>query len=87
MAISLGGGHYGVSGCPAHRLRELEMHHVDLGLGYGPLHWPEEYAAWDLPILLSTVFERLSAAGDRRKFMVWLAGRGALDAATTLSRW
>ena len=26
----LGGGHYGVSGCPAHRLREVEMHHVDL---------------------------------------------------------
>ncbi|MBP2414480.1 maleylpyruvate isomerase [Arthrobacter stackebrandtii] len=38
----LGGGDYGVSGCPAHRLREVEMHHVDLGLGYTPLDWPEE---------------------------------------------
>ena len=31
------------------RLAELELHHVDLGLGYGPSDWPAEYATADLP--------------------------------------
>ncbi|MHA7305194.1 maleylpyruvate isomerase family mycothiol-dependent enzyme [Arthrobacter sp. TMN-49] len=83
----LGGGRYGVAGCPAHRLREVEMHHVDLGLGYTPLDWPEEYVAWDLPVLLATVPERLESSGDRRSLMAWFAGRGPLDAATRLSPW
>lgn len=83
----LGGGHYGVSGCPAHRLREVEMHHVDLGLGYTPADWPDEYVEWDLPILLATVAERLGSSGDRRRVMAWLAGRGPLDPTATLSPW
>lgn len=82
-----GGAHYGVFGCPAHRLREIEMHHVDLGLGYTPRDWPEEYVAWDLPELLSMVPERLASSGDRRQFMAWLAGRGPLDAEATLRPW
>ncbi len=81
----LGGGLYGAAGCPAHRLREVEMHHVDLGLGYTPLDWPDEYVAWDLPVLLATVPERLGSSGDRRWFMAWLAGRGPLEASTTLT--
>lgn len=83
----LGGAHYGVSGCPAHRLREVEMHHVDLGLGYTPLDWPDDYVAWDLPELLSSVPQRLGSAGERRRFMAWLAGRGPLDAKSTLGPW
>jgi len=81
----LGGGSYGAAGCPAHRLREVEMHHVDLGLGYTPLDWPEEYVAWDLPVLLATVPDRLSTADTRREFMAWLAGRGPLPASPTLT--
>ncbi len=83
----LGGGSYGAAGCPAHRLREVEMHHVDLGLGYSPLDWPEEYVAWDLPVLLATVPDRLGIAGDRRQVMAWLAGRGPLPASATLKAW
>lgn len=83
----LGGGHYGVAGCPAHRLREVEMHHVDLGLGYLPVDWPDEYVAWDLPILLSSVPERIGSPAERRSFMAWLAGRGPLDAHTTVAPW
>ncbi|POH73178.1 hypothetical protein CVS27_11685 [Arthrobacter glacialis] len=83
----LGGGHYGVAGCPAHRLREVEMHHVDLGLGYTPLDWPDEYVAWDLPQLLATAPERLDSSNSRRLFMAWLAGRGPLDSGTTLNPW
>ena len=83
----LGGAHYGVSACPAHRLREVEMHHVDLGLEYKPLDWPDEYVAWDLPELLATVPERLGSANERRQFMAWLAGRGPLDLESTLTPW
>ncbi len=48
----LGGGHYGVGACPAHRLREVEMHHVDLAIGYSPSDWPGEYVAWEMAYLL-----------------------------------
>ncbi|WP_154605335.1 maleylpyruvate isomerase N-terminal domain-containing protein [Arthrobacter sp. AQ5-05] len=83
----LGGGHYGVAGCPAHRLREVEMHHVDLGRGYTPLDWPDEYVAWDLPQLLATIPGRLDSSNGRRLFMAWLAGRGPLDNGTILNPW
>lgn len=83
----LGGGDYGVAGCPAHRLREVEMHHVDLGLGYTSLDWPDEYVAWDLPVLLASVPERLGTPGKQRSLMAWLAGRAPLDAGTTLAPW
>lgn len=83
----LGGGQYDVAGCPAHRLREIEMHHVDLGLGYSPSDWPDEYVAWDLEVLLATAPERLGSSSERRSFMAWLAGRGPLDGATKLAPW
>lgn len=82
-----GGGDYGVAGCPAHRLREVEMHHVDLGLGYGPVDWSDEYVDWDLPVLLATVPERLVSADGRRALMAWLAGRGPLGLQTRLEPW
>ncbi|MDJ0314421.1 maleylpyruvate isomerase family mycothiol-dependent enzyme [Arthrobacter sp. H35-D1] len=82
-----GGGDYGAAGCPAHRLREVEMHHVDLGLGYTPLDWPEEYVAWDLPVLLATAPERIGSSSERQLFMAWLAGRGPIDAGATLAPW
>ncbi|MCC9146796.1 MULTISPECIES: maleylpyruvate isomerase family mycothiol-dependent enzyme [unclassified Arthrobacter] len=83
----MGNDDYPVAGCPAHRLREVEMHHVDLGLGYTPSDWPEEYVAWDLPLLLATVPERLGSLGQRREFMAWLAGRGPLAPDTKLADW
>jgi len=74
-------------GCPAHRLREVEMHHVDLGVGYTPRDWPEDYVAWDLEVLLATLPERLCSAADRRGFMAWLAGRGPADPTWSLTPW
>lgn len=82
-----GGGSYGVGGCPAHRLREVEMHHVDLGLGYTPRDWPHDYVAWDLPLLLATVPARLASSADQQQFLAWLAGRGNLNASLTLGPW
>ncbi|MGH9281121.1 MAG: maleylpyruvate isomerase N-terminal domain-containing protein [Acidimicrobiales bacterium] len=34
---------------PFHRWREVEIHHVDLGLGYRPDDWPESYVRRELP--------------------------------------
>lgn len=82
-----GGSSYAASACPAHRLREVEMHHVDLGLGYSPADWPEDYVAWDLPVLLASVPARLASPGDRRRLMTWLAGRGSLDPKVRLDPW
>lgn len=31
------------------RLSEVEIHHVDLGAGYGPADWPEDFVAGALP--------------------------------------
>ncbi|MCQ1951446.1 maleylpyruvate isomerase family mycothiol-dependent enzyme [Arthrobacter sp. zg-Y859] len=83
----MGDDSYGVAACPAHRLREVEMHHVDLGLGYTPADWPEEYVAWDLPVLLATVPERLGSPAKQRSFMAWLSGRGPLAPDTKLADW
>ncbi len=60
---------------PSRRLREVEVHHADLGLGYEPADWPDEYVEWELPILLATVSRRLPNPGARRDVLVWLMGR------------
>jgi maleylpyruvate isomerase len=57
-----------------HRWREVEIHHADLGLGYRPEDWPEEYVAAELPRQLAVLPDRLD--GDRRRhLMAWLFGR------------
>jgi len=76
----LGGGHYPATACPAHRLREVEVHHVDLGIGYEPADWPPGYVAWDLSWFLRTVPERLGSHDDRAAMLAWLAGRSPLPA-------
>jgi maleylpyruvate isomerase len=83
----MGGSHYPATGCPAHRLREVEMHHVDLGIGYGPADWPTDYLAWELPGLLASVPDRLRSPQDRAAVLAWLAGRAGLPADLTLDPW
>jgi maleylpyruvate isomerase len=74
----MGGGDYPATGCPAHRLREVEIHHVDLGMDYQPADWPPEYVAWDLPWFLETIPDRLRSRNDRAAMLAWLAGRAPL---------
>ena len=83
----MGGTHYPATGCPAHRLREVEVHHVDLDIGYRPTDWPTEYIAWELPGLLASVPDRLTAREDRAALLAWLAGRGASPTGLTLDPW
>jgi maleylpyruvate isomerase len=72
---------------PVRRLREVEVHHVDLGLGYEASDWPEEYVAWELPVILRTVPDRLRRADDARELVAWLAGRRPPPGAVELGPW
>lgn len=63
------------------------MKGVDLGLGYPPQDWSQEYVVWDLPLLLSSAADRLGSMTDKRTFMAWLAGRGPLDPQPSLRCW
>lgn len=53
------------------RWREVEVHHVDLGLGYSPKDWPAELVGHWLP---STV-EGLTRRADAHELWAWLMGR------------
>jgi maleylpyruvate isomerase len=72
---------------PASRLEEVEMHHVDLGLGYQPADWPDDYVAWALPRLLATVPSRLRRGADARAFVAWLSGREPAPTTVQLEPW
>ena len=61
---------------PLHRWREVELHHVDLGLGYTPADWPEAYVERELAISLALLPERLDGSGQRQ-MLAWLVGRAA----------
>lgn len=71
---------------PFHRWREVEIHHVDLGLGYSPLDWPEDYVGRELPLALATVPDRLSTGG-RARMLAWLIGRADQPSDIELAPW
>lgn len=54
------------------RWREVETHHVDLGVGYTAAQWPQALVDRWLPGLL----EGLSHRSDQRTLMAWALGRG-----------
>ncbi|MGO9962682.1 MAG: maleylpyruvate isomerase N-terminal domain-containing protein [Acidimicrobiales bacterium] len=60
---------------PISRWREVEVHHVDLGLGYEISDWPDEFVNLDLPYALDRVPERLGDASQRAAFLAWIYGR------------
>jgi maleylpyruvate isomerase len=72
---------------PVRRLREVEIHHFDLGLGYQPSDWPAAYVAWELPMLLASVPDRLQHLEDSTDLVVWLAGRGPVPGDIELGPW
>ena len=57
---------------PFRRWREVEVHHVDLGLAYSPAEWPSDYVEAELVRLLP----RLPDRADRNALAAWLLGRG-----------
>lgn len=76
-----------VSASPVRRLREVEVHHVDLGLGYESSDWPEEYVRWELPMVLATVPARVQHLDDARALVAWLTGRSPVPSEIQLDAW
>jgi len=62
------------------RWREVEIHHVDLGLGYEPEQWPEDLARQWLTSLLPRLPDRTSP----QHLLAWLLDRSGPPA---LSDW
>ncbi|MGD0440893.1 MAG: maleylpyruvate isomerase family mycothiol-dependent enzyme [Acidimicrobiales bacterium] len=60
---------------PISRWREVEVHHLDLGLGYAASDWPAEFVTLDLPYALDRLPERLGDPAQRAEFLAWIYGR------------
>ena len=69
---SVYGTEHPVGTLPFQRMREVEVHHVDLGLGYTPAHWPPELASRWLP----EVVDGLAARTDPTALLAWTLRRG-----------
>lgn len=70
---SVGGGEHPVALLPYRRWREVEVHLVDLGLGFTSSDWSAELIDRMLPDLVSG----LPGRADARQLAAWLLGRGS----------
>jgi maleylpyruvate isomerase len=82
----LGTDRWPTSGSPLRRLREVEVHHVDLDLGYEITDWPDEYVGWELPLSLEGLPERLDST-DARRLLAWIIGRSQSTEGIDLGTW
>jgi maleylpyruvate isomerase len=64
----------------------VAIHHADLGLGYQPADWPEDYVQRELAITLRLLPERLDPAG-RRRALAWLLGRAEQPVDLEVAPW
>ncbi len=91
------GGLVAVADLPFRRWREVEIHHVDLGFGYGAGDWPDAYVDLELARSLADLPHRLPpgveerdwehVAGGRRALLAWLVGRGGGPELPELTFW
>lgn len=72
---------------PFFRWREVEMHHVDLGLGYEPSDWPEGYVEIELQAALRHLPGRLADNAARAGLLGWLTGRAGQPAGLEIRPW
>lgn len=70
---TVAGGEHPVSLLPFRRWREVELHVVDLDLGYTQQDWSPEFVERVLPRLLG----QLQARADQHDLAAWLFGRGS----------
>lgn len=82
---------------PHRRWREVEVHHVDLGLGHEPEDWPTEYVRLELrrqemtaksrmPMGMTTWPPSVLAMSDARR-LAWLYGRHDEPGLPELAPW
>ncbi|MGH9124480.1 MAG: maleylpyruvate isomerase family mycothiol-dependent enzyme [Acidimicrobiales bacterium] len=69
------------------RWREVEVHHGDLGLGFGYRDWPDAYVAEELARQLARLPSRLADVGQRRQLCAWLMDRAGEPGALELPPW
>lgn len=72
---------------PVRRLREVEVHHVDLDLAYTCADWPDDYLAWELPRTIAALPKRVPDPADRRRLLAWVIGRGEFPADLRVNPW
>ena len=61
-----------------HHLRNVEVHHVDLDIGYSPSDWPEIFVERELAKRIRTLPER----AEHAEILAWFLGRGPAPALT-----
>lgn len=71
LSRPVGGGEQSVTKVVFSRWREVEVHLVDLGLGYTPAQWPRGIVDEWLPSMLSGLDQR----ADRNILLAWTLGR------------
>lgn len=72
---------------PFSRWREVEVHHVDLGLAFGCQDWPDAYVAQELPRALQGLPGRLTDGRARRQLTAWLLDRASEPGPMDLESW
>lgn len=72
---------------PFFRWREVEVHHVDLGLGYKIGDWPSAYVSAELPMAVAALPHRLSDDATRAEVLGWLLGRRDQPVGIELKPW
>jgi maleylpyruvate isomerase len=68
LTRDVGGRERPASALVARRWQEVEVHHVDLALGYGFGEWPDPFVADCLPRMLAGLPDRLPAGAPRPTF-------------------
>lgn len=71
---------------PSRRLREVEVHHVDLGLRYRPEDWPARFVDAEFAEAVRTLPGRVPA-GSKAAFLAWLLDRGPQPRPLDLLAW
>lgn len=76
---------------PVLRWRELEIHHADLGLGYTPADWPENFVEGtlesELPALRAHHPDVRVPDLPRAELLAWLIGRPMRDGLPAVPAW
>lgn len=72
---------------PFLRWREVEVHHVDLGMDYEIENWSHGYLAIELPLALARLPHRIQEQSSRAHLLAWLLGRADEPGHIDLPAW